>query len=1192
MSRQTLINIISDFEAKKFARFFSEKNGAFKPGSRSFATGSGVGIATSAEEVGTLRFKDSEETLLVASVKVNGKLTENSSKKAQFNIGKEVLRKYSFDLGIFIFWDSEKNFRFSLIYPEYVGKKRLYNSFRRFTYYVSPTLPNKTFLQQIGDLQISGEYEKVRSVKESFSLAKVTNEFYLVFKQEFDTLAGSVKKDSGVVDPKKAQDFALLFTVRTIFLGFIQKKKWLGDDEKFLEHFLAEYSSKHPNNTFYSRWLKPLFFEALNTAPGHKVAYGNNEFPTHIEKALQMAPHLNGGLFQQKDLDEDGYYFPDSAVIKFYEYLFSYHFTIEENTLYDEELELNPEFLGIIFERLVNKENGAVYTPRMEVDLMCRLSLVEWLSKNCPKTVEKSELFRLFFREGGSGDEFEEKQEKGKFSDDDAKTILDLLENIAICDPAVGSGAFPVGMLQVLDEVEEQLRSRFGEQHQISAFERKRRIIGRSLYGVEVKEWAVWISQLRLWITLFIDATDDMRLQGDPILPSLDFKIRQGDSLVQLLGGKLVPAGGELYLGRDVKKRLTALKKLKEDFYYNKLQASHSNYREIEAHTFGAIFDELLDEKRKELRVVQKNSVDAQGSLFGEKAEAKKEELSLFAEKEKSLQKEIEELESDKRNIKQKHPLVWGIEFAEIFGEKGGFDVVIGNPPYVSSAEIEDPLGRVERIAYMEYLEQMIHADFDDWISKKTKIDGKSDLYVYFYIRGLRLLGKGGVMSYICTNSWLDAGYGTWLQKFLLDHAPILTIIENNAERSFAAADVNTIISLIESPQNKVNPEHRIKFVALRESFEKVVFTENFLLIEDAKEVALSDLIRVYPISVKALLEAGTEYESDENKLIGVGKYTGNKWGGKYLRAPDIYFRIITKSQGKLVSPKKFFAGERYLNTGGADGFYIPRSVIDEGGEYFQVVNDNTVDSPNIFSGEIEKKYLVPLIKDHTKHHPAPIIEDYDAFCVVPQNVSSGEKINNYINWGKQQGYHNRSVTKLQSPWYKPPRQMLGGAELLLPRSFNDRFAVYVNPKKYLSLRFYRLHVIDGSINELAGFFNSTIFWLFFETLGNKNQGQGVLDFYMDAFLATPLPVVLGESVGNAFEILGKRDAKNIFEECGIDPASQVSIEEQTPCPLSDRAVLDKIIFDALNLSTEERSEVYRSLCRLVWGRLSKAKNV
>ena len=169
---------------------------------------------------------------------------------------------------------------------------------------------------------------------------------------------------------------------------------------------------------------------------------------------------------------------------------------------------------------------------------------------------------------------------------------------------------------------------------------------------------------------------------------------------------------------------------------------------------------------------------------------------------------------------------------------------------------------------------------------------------------------------------------------------------------------------------------------------------------------------------------------------------------------------------------------------------------------------------------------------------------------------------------------------------------MLSGAEILLPRSFNDRFVVYLNPPKYLSLRFYRLHIKEGDPLVLAGFFNSTIFWLIFETLGNKNQGQGVLDFYMDAFLRTSIPIVLSTDIGTVFKKLGSRKAENIFKECGINPESTILIEQQVPTPLSDRVALDKIIFDALGLTEEERKDVYRAVCRLVWNRISKAKNV
>ena len=169
---------------------------------------------------------------------------------------------------------------------------------------------------------------------------------------------------------------------------------------------------------------------------------------------------------------------------------------------------------------------------------------------------------------------------------------------------------------------------------------------------------------------------------------------------------------------------------------------------------------------------------------------------------------------------------------------------------------------------------------------------------------------------------------------------------------------------------------------------------------------------------------------------------------------------------------------------------------------------------------------------------------------------------------------------------------MKNGAEVLLPRSFNDTFVTYFNPQKHLSLRFYRLHPKKELTRELTAFLNSTLFWFLFESLGNKNQGQGVLDFYMEDFLKMKIPIVLKTESKRTFDKIKNRQINTIYDECGIDPESKTPIEEQEPKPLPDRAELDKIVFDALGLTKDERKEVYRAVCRLVWNRISKARSV
>jgi len=1178
-----LQNLIQNFSGGALQTFMRSKSRLFKP------TGANLSSFdkdkfSGFQQIGEIEFgeKQNWDRLIVVSAKVDGELGERSCRKAQFETARKILKTEQADAGIFAFHDAAGRFRFSLIYTLYEDKKLRFSHFRRFTYFVQPDTANKTFVLQVG----GGSFESIQAIKKAFSVEAVSDAFYDAFKPHFGALAASVigldRADAG-----KAEDFALLLVIRTIFLGFIQKRGWLGGDTAFLQSFRAEFVERGKKGTFFSRWLEPLFFEALNTPPGHKVAYRDNEFSSETEKKLQMAPFLNGGLFcRKKGYDDRGWAIPDKALFEFFDFLFQYNFTIEENTLYDEDLELNPEFLGIIFERLINKEDGAVYTPREEVDLMCRLSLVKWLEKNNETGCQARDLYELFFRELGDGDSLEVDQRSGSFSERQAEDLIRKLANITVCDPAVGSGAFPVGMMHVLDEIELRLYEKAHKMFEKSAFERKLRIIQNTLYGVEVKEWAVWICQLRLWISLFIEAEDSQSLSIKPLLPSLDFKIRRGDSLVQMIGSRLFPVQGHADISAGMKARVTQLKNAKADYFQNRTQKDgFSMVRHMETGLFRDILSDEISQKRLSL---SGKSGKTQDVLFGEA-----EQLGLT--KTTALQNEIRELEVQRDSLRDDHPLIWNIEFAEIFADRGGFDLVIGNPPYVQQEDIADPYGRLEAKEYKNLLGEMVKKDFPDSFRKTQKINGKSDLYTYFYLRGLRLLNEFGVHAFICSNSWLDVGYGAWLQKFLLENCHIRFIVDNHARRSFANADVNTIISIIDAPKPKARTKtlgkETVRFIAFKRPFEETVYTENLIEINGVSSIVKNERFRVYPVSQSELKEQGTEYDT----AVGDGSYTGDKWGGKYLRAPDIFFTVLEKGASFADTFGAHFDGERYLNTGGADGFFIltgvnynePLSTISNG-----ACIDVALKTP--FEGTIESKYLKPLIKDALKKNKTIRVDGYDAYClVVPPDVEPSKKVQKYIQWGELQGYNKRSVTKLQTPWYKPTRQMLSSGRVLLPRSFNDVFVVHHNPSGFLSLRFYRLHIKHGKNEEpYVAFMNSTLFWMIFETLGNKSLGQGALDFFMEDFLRTKMPLIISAALENVFKKMKGRKIESIFSECGINARSEIPIEDQEPHPLPDRKELDDIVFNALKLTADERKDVYRAVCRLVWNRISKAQSV
>jgi len=1181
--RENLHNLIINFSIENLNHFFQNINEKYRPDREDYSDylNEDETNFNNLIKLGEIEF-DVTKRLIVCACESVKELTTRSGKKRQYEIARKILKDETYDAGIFTFYDEDGHFRFSLVVTLYSGVTRKFTNYKRYTYFVSPDLANKTFLNQIG----KANFSSINKIQEAFSIEAVSNEFYNEFKPKFDQIANKVV---GIDDSELKQDFALLFVIRIIFLGFVQKKGWLGDSGKFIQNFWNEYKDNFNNeNIFYIDWLTPLFFEALSTAPGHKVKYQNNDFSVETENILQMAPYLNGELFKEKkDVDDLSIWIPDSQIDDFFDFLFQYNFTIEENILYDEELELNPEFLGIIFERLVNKADGAVYTPRIEVDFMCRIALVKWLEKNCSADLE--DLYCLFFREGGAGEDYEDQQKQGDFSTGQIREMVGLLESVTVCDPAAGSGAFEVGMMHVLFEILDNLYTRNNAPNDLkkkSRFERKKDIIASSLYGVEVKRWAVWINQLRLWLTLFIDMPDEEKNSLAPLLPSLNFKIRRGDSLVQRIGTKMFPVQDHANLPSDLKRKITELKKLKVEFFHNRGKNSEF-IRQQENLIFRKILDTEIKQKQDKLKseISIKDQIDA----FGEVDKKKQKILAVFEKEKEHLQGEIAELEEQKRNLKDEHPLIWNIEFSEIFFEKGGFDIIIGNPPYVRQEEIADPENKLEPKKYKSALQEMVRMDYPNHFIKEQKIDSKSDLYTYFYIRSLHLLNKKGVHVFICSNSWLDVGYGTWMQYFLLKNIPIHFIVDNHAKRSFASSEINTIITVLDA-QNQTKEELLIKFIAFKKSFEETIVTENLLEIEQTDNIAKNDSFRIFPITHSNLQKEGMEFEDEEKEKLGIGKYTGDKWGGKYLRAPDIFFTILEKNKNKLIKLKKVAKVQRGITTGCNEFFYLDKLTKER--------------------WKIEKEYTVPAIlkTDELKYINITKHSSKGYFFWCNKNKTSIKNTNalKYINWGEKQsiivkqgknkgktikGYHNIETVKNRKRWYDIAKRDVAPVWWII--AHNERSISFLNNQYIPGDNFFELRPKSYSYESFVLILSSTYICLMRELFGRTNFGGGVLKTQKPDLEKFPLILEKDIKINyKDFEKFMERKTNSIFQECGIEPEAEIPISKQEPKPLLDRAELDKIIFDALDLTEDERKEVYRAVCQLVWNRLSKAQSL
>lgn len=1190
-----LDTLIQDFSPEKFVGFLRGASGAFKPAQIDLSDLLEEGGQFSQlQQLGRIDF-DEVQRLRVVVCKVDNELTSRTGKQNQYELAKRVLqRDRSFDGGLFAFYDQAGHFRLSLVVGQAAGTKRAFTSFRRYTYFVSKDLANKTFKNQ---LRQPDAFASIERMLKTFSIEAVSDEFYKEFQPKFEALCDSV---TGKAHESIKRDFALLFVIRVLFLGFVQKRKWLGGRSEFIQDFWQEYqASSNRADTFYKDWLKPVLFEALNSPPGQVVSYGKAPFSEQTKLDLQMAPYLNGELFKPRPgMDDSGLFIPDQQIGEFFDFLFRYNFTVEENTLYDEELELNPEFLGIIFERLVNQADGAVYTPRPEVDLMCRLALVKWLEKQGAASVEN--LYNLLFRNVGSQEEHDADQRQGDFTPAEIEHIVKLLERVTVCDPAAGSGAFEVGMLQVLEEVLENLYDRNNTpasltQNKPGRFERKKTIIANSLYGVEVKRWAVWINQLRLWLTLFVDMPDEYKISMTPLLPNLGFKVRVGDSLVQRIGSRSFPIHGHAGLPATIKTKVTKLKGLKADFFYNRTD-NYTAIENAEVQLFSEILDIEIDNLQKQLNALLRPR-EKQAELFETGKQQEMDLETLQAVERNKLQTEIANLKQQKRDLKQERPFLWSLEFAEVFFEGEGFDIIIGNPPYVRQEQISDPNGGINNADYKTALLDMVLLDFPDYFAKSKvetnkfrkgrKPAGQSDLYVYFYIRSLRLLSPKGIHVFICSNSWLDVGYGVWLQEFLLRNAPVHLVIDNHARRSFANADINTIISVIDAPTKHVDQDHKARFVAFKQPFDSTVSAENLLAIIRAKEVIKNDALRVYPLSISELVAEGTQVGEDG---LGKSTYVGQKWGGIYLRAPEIYFTIMQKARGKMVKLGDLADVRRGITTGANDFFYLQSVGKGSKSGLMRVRNGAG------WEGEIEKEYLKPVLTTLQE------IENYSAtekdvslllfVCdkeksFLKEKTPAAEK---YILWGEGRGFNARASVRHRRLWWSVPKQT--GAHFIAMRFRDQRnwFPIveggfWIGDTVFIGT-IYNEFPLDATLLVL----NSTFLILMTEIYGRKNLGQGLLTTYGPDLLPLPCPdprLIVADK--KALKHLKTQKVQSVFVELGIDPDLSTPIFSQSPNPVVVRKEIDNLIAEALELSQEDMRALYTATCTLILDRTRRA---
>jgi type I restriction-modification system DNA methylase subunit len=737
---------------------------------------------------------------------------------------------------------------------------------------------------------------------DAFNVEAVTKQFY----EDYKTVLSLMQKEllsQGIGDKKTAKGFTQQFLNRLMFLYFIQKKGWLDGDMRFIWSLVKSYTSRgRTPNGIYKDLFEPLFFYSFNNK---EIPDSYDNLPAELREIFEKMPYLNGGLFLKNELDEMGYRLDDALIYKLVDneggLLESYNFTISEDTPFDVDVAVDPEMLGKVYESLILEEErgggGIFYTPRIEVDFMCRQSLQGYLTENTGIAQDKLISF-IYVTEEDRAD---------LLSVEEAQQIGNALYNAKIVDPACGSGAFLVGMLHVLMELYSPILNKLGKH--LNLFKTKKEIISNNLYGADIKDWAVRVAELRMWLTLLV-VTEESEIvldSGKPLLPNLTLKLRCGDSLVQEIARKPLSARALMtHLDPISRTRVKELYEAKESYYYSR--ADDPKVLEKIKRKEVKIVKTLVDSEIKRidfllqpLAATQQRFDYTQTAITTSDKKRTEDKLKLDKEKER-LQELLKTLESGKL----KNRFFWEIDFAEVFAD-GGFDIVIANPPYVRQEKIA-PLDiseeEITKELRTEYKAALVRNVTEQWRDEFKK-DLKSDLYVYFYYLGLALLKPRGVFCFISSNSWLDVGFGANLQAFLLKNIEVKAIFDNHAKRSFAEASINTIIAVFTRPEEENLGDKRTRFVAFKKPFKEVITETNLRAIGSAEEKLKTEDFRCVPLTQGELWKEGlTEEETNQAEITGsefIGHYAGNKWGGKYLRAPDIFFTILEKGKDKLV---------------------------------------------------------------------------------------------------------------------------------------------------------------------------------------------------------------------------------------------------------------------------------------------------
>lgn len=693
---------------------------------------------------------------------------------------------------------------------------------KRYTFLLGESEPCTTAANRLIELINKNKRGSVYldDVTEAFSVERLNKDFFNGYKTQYKRFVDTL------TNTKQHRDYVKKLLGRLVFLQFLQKKGWMGvpasstkwenGDKNYFAKLVEKYLD---NNRLLSDVLEPLFFGVLNTKPEEREAlFIKKGWNISLLTEFEGIPYLNGGLFEPDNIDNLTIDFPYSYFKELMDFFAIYNFTIDENDPEDSEVGIDPEMLGHIFENLLedNKDKGAFYTPKEIVQYMCRQSVIQYLKTHEPSE-QYAEAIEQLINDGIVNPILQNKNIAIRFTR--------LLKEVKVCDPAIGSGAFPMGILYVLYHAIHHLHSHAEPHGNFNSTQTKRDIIQNNIFGVDIEQGAVDIARLRCWLALVVDAEEPQPL------PNLDYKITCGNSLLSRypIDAPIENVFVEYNKGKKENEKMTLAK-------YKELVSEYTNtsnhqtkelFRQTIEGIKRAFKTELSNQFKEKLAKLRGKVIMLEGpTLFGERTKAEKAELKKLKEKLNILEKEQEDIQKNKLYV---DAFEWRFEFPQLFDKNGlftGFDITIGNPPYNELRDLDLSMQTALKLSrHYEYAK-----------------GGRLNMFQFFYPLAINIARDNGIVSMITQNSILAEDSALGNRKLFFAQTDILSIDsfperDNKNLRVFESAKMSVCICTL----RRNNQPDAYKTIPIN------VWHSRFMQVKHKLNITIKEIIEMYP---------------------------------------------------------------------------------------------------------------------------------------------------------------------------------------------------------------------------------------------------------------------------------------------------------------------------------------------------------